>query len=257
MKLYWSITNSCNLQCRCCYYNAGLESKVLTTKEVDNMKIVGDVAKNFNEVVFTGGEALIYPHIFKLIVNLKKVGVKISILSNAVVMSENIAKKLIDLKVDDIAISLDSLDETTNDYLRGKTSLVKKGIMTLIELRPKEMNLEIMMTVTRKNISSIKPLVEFCKTNNLNLWLDPVEIGCKATQLTDLRLEDMEESEIVNLENAVNYWAGERELLKKYARNMMSLVRKEKPRDISCPMGSDSFVLDPDGNLYPCFSEMG
>lgn len=253
MKLYWSITNACNLQCRYCYYNSGLEDRVLTTSEVDNLKIVDDIGRNFKEVVFTGGEALLHPQIFTLIEKLKGVGIQVSILSNAVIMSEQTANRLIGLKVDDIAISLDSLDEELNDFLRGKTSLVKKGIETLINLRPEKMGLEIMMTITRKNILSIKPLVDFCHNNKLNLWLDPVEIDCKVTNLAELRLKDMNENELLELEDAANYWAGENATLRDYVINMMSLIKKEKPKKIECPMGSESYVMDPDGNLYPCF----
>jgi len=256
VKLYWSITNRCNLACRYCYYNCGLESKVFENFENnDCLKIIDDIAVNFSEVVFTGGEALLHPQLFDLIKVLKDKGVIVSILSNAVALNETVVKKIIDLEVDDVSVSLDSLDEETNDYLRGKSKVVMSGIENLQKLKPKNMAVEIMMTVTRKNISSIKPLVDYCYERNINLWLDPVEIDSKATKVLDLKLETMGELEKGELLEAMNYWvekSGDK-LLKQYSINCMDLMSSKKPTNISCPMGTESFVLDPDGNLFPCF----
>lgn len=252
MKLYWNVINACNLKCRYCYYNSGLKDRVIDHRLPDNYKkSLEDISKNFKEIVFTGGEALLHPQIFELIEFFKKRNIKITLLSNAVLLDEKIIKKLIDLKIDNLNISLDSLDENTNNYLRGESSEVIKAIENAVSLKPDIMDMEILQTVTRKNISSIKPMVDFCKENKINLWLNPVEVSCQS--LADLSLEDLSEEELNELENSMKYWAKDNKTLLDYVDNCLSLINKEKPKKISCQMGTDSFVLDPNGDMKICF----
>lgn len=256
MKLYWDLTNECNLQCRYCYYNVGLENRVLNLNFPNNYKeVIKDISKNFDEVVFVGGEPLLHPKIFELIEFFKTRHLKVSLLTNGVLLNKYTSRKIIQFKVDNIAISLDSLDVEVNDYLREKTSKVLVGIKNILSLRPKNVSVEIMQTITRKNISSIRPMVEFCHKNHITLWLSPVEISHKSKTLEELNLEHLSSAELSELEKLMKLWANNfnRPVLLDYISSCLALIRGEKTKKIYCPMGTESFVLEPDGNLYPCF----
>lgn len=255
-KLYWSITDICNLQCRYCYYNSGLEKKDFKFVSKDNfLKVIDDLSQNFDEFILTGGEVFGHPDAIFFLEELKKRDKTVGILTNATLLTEDKCKQILDLGVDSIAISLDSLDIETNDYLRGQTDKVLKSINTLLALKRDQVGLEIMMTVSRKNISSIKPIIDFCTKNKLNLWLDPVEIDhqCSAPDLVALDLKKMTPDESAQLYAALDQWAEGDQVLKDYAKNCQHLFKDERPTNITCPMGTTSFVLDPDGSLYPCF----
>lgn len=255
-KLYWSITDICNLQCRYCYYNSGLEQKYLhsVTKE-DFDKTVDGLCSVFDEFILTGGEVLSHPYIFDFIRRLKNNGKTVGILTNGVLLTSQRCKELIELEVDSVAISLDSLDESINDHLRGQTSKVLEAIKTIISLGGSKVGLEIMMTVSRHNISSIPALLDFCRGHKINLWLDPIEINssCKKPDLVALDLEKLSYDEFNQLSQYFSEWAGDDETLKDYVLSCQALIKKKHPVNISCPMGTSSFVLDPDFFLYPCF----
>jgi len=256
MKLYWNLTNECNLKCRYCYYNSGLESRVpCCNLPKDYKEVIKDISKNFYEIVFAGGEPLLNPKIFELIKFLKINHLKVSLLTNGVLLNEDVCRKLIQLKVDNIAISLNSLDIKVNDYLRGKTSQVLAGIKNILSLRPKSMNIEIMQTITRKNISSIKSMIKFCKQNNIDLWLGPVEINHRTKALAELSLKHLSHVELLELEEVMKMWAksSKDSVLLDYVSNCLAIIKNERPKKIHCPMGTKNFVLDPNGNLYPCF----
>lgn len=255
-KLYWSITDICNLQCRYCYYNAGLEKKHFKYVSKDDfIKVVDDLCANFGEFILTGGEVFSHPESLFFIEELKKRQKTVGILTNATLLTEEKCKQILDLGVDSIAISLDSLDVETNDYLRGQTDKVLRSINAILALKRDKVGLEIMMTVSRKNITSIKPIIEFCIKNKLNLWLDPVEIDhkCSAPDLVALDLKKMTPSESAELYSSLEQWAGNDQILIDYIENCKELFVNKRPTNITCPMGTNSFVLDPDGNLYPCF----
>lgn len=255
-KLYWSITDICNLQCRYCYYNSGLEKKDFKFISKDNfLKVIDDLSLNFDEFILTGGEVFGHPEAVFFLEELKKRDKTVGILTNATLLTEEKCKQILDLGVDSIAISLDSLDVETNDYLRGQTDKVLRSINTILDLKRDKVGLEIMMTVSRKNIPSIKPIIEFCTKHKLNLWLDPVEIDhkCSAPDLVALDLKKMTPAESTQLYSSLEEWAGDDQVLKDYIENCKELFEDRRPTNITCPMGTTSFVLDPDGSLYPCF----
>jgi len=257
-KLYWIATEQCNLGCRYCYYNTALKDR-MKTKPIpieEKLKVIEEAKEFFDEIIFTGGEALLDPDIYVLVQATKEQGLKVDVLTNGVLLTSENCQKLVDLKVDCVSISLDSLDVGINDAQRGKTAMVRQGIENLLAIKSPEMVMEIMMTVTRKNIYSIKDMVDFCFENNLNLWLDPVEINpdAKKVKRFDLTLMDEEEKRI--LAEAFEYWvekSGESPL-SLYSQACLQLIAGEKATGISCDMGTDHFVLNPDGGLTPCFS---
>src|SRR3989338_1376887 len=123
-KLYWVITNNCNLTCRHCYYNTGLEKRIIGNLDFSKaLELIDDFPKHFKEIVFTGGETLLYQHIFELAQYCKNKKLRVSVFTNGVLLNKINSKKLVDIGIDSISISLDSLSSEMNDYQRGRTDL--------------------------------------------------------------------------------------------------------------------------------------
>ncbi|MBU2592308.1 SPASM domain-containing protein [Patescibacteria group bacterium] len=117
------------------------------------------------------------------------------------------------------------------------------------------MSIQIQQLITKKNISSIRPMVKFCQERKIDLWLNFLDIGNKAKNKGDLDLKKINNSTLVFLEKEITFWIksmNKPELIL-YLKNTIDLIRGKKPKSISCPMGSQNFVLDVDGNVYPCF----
>jgi radical SAM protein with 4Fe4S-binding SPASM domain len=134
--------------------------------------------------------------------------------------------------------------------------LVMQGIGNLLEARKNETEIEIMMTVTRENASSIRPMVDFCKNNRINLWLDPAEINPDVERVQHFDLTAMSTAELEILRQDFNYWAEQmgNHALQSYSEACIQIISGQKPENISCEMGTEHFVLDVDGSMYPCFS---
>jgi len=261
-RLFWVITNKCNLRCKNCYYNTGLEKRKPDKLNIAKAKkIIKQLPRLFDDIVLTGGEPLVFPSIMELIALLKQEKLRISLLTNGVLLNKNNCKKLVSLGVNSVSISLDSLFPSVNDLSRGKTKIVLRGINNLLLEKPKDMNITILQGFSRGNISSIKPLVNFCKRKKLLIWLNPIQTGPESKQNIEIRLESSSKEDQLTLKNEMTYWtkyqkkqSREKYLRsKKYIEYCLSLINGKKPRKITCPMGSNSFVLDVDGKVYPCF----
>ena len=256
-KLYWVITDRCNLGCRYCYYHSGLRDKNGQDAKIEDNSLLKKIADHFQEVVLTGGEPLLYPHLNQVIAFLKRKGLKVAILTNGTLLNQKVFKSLVDLGLDELCVSLDSLDEEINDYQRGQTNLILQNLKNLLKKRPKFMAIEIMQTVTKRNLPSIIPLVNFSVRNNLGLWLDPVDISPqKRKTLANLSLLNLDNKERKLLEEAMKYWTekfNKQKELASYADNCLSLIDKKRPKNIFCPMGTFNLVMEPNGDVYPCF----
>ena len=253
--LYWCLTNACNLNCSYCYYNTGLEKRVFTSYKLEeNMELVSRIAQNFQKVIFTGGEPFLYPKLFELIEKCSDQNIQISILTNGVALTKENIRKIVNSNIKNISISLDSLNNKVNDKQRGKAKRVKKNIKNLIKNKNEELNIEIMQSITSKNIFSISRMLEFCCENNLNLWINTVDILDSHPKYKTFSLLEVTKKKKKHLKKALQKWSNRNNnKFDKYIENIFKLINDTKITNQTCPMGQDVFVLDVDGTIYPCF----
>lgn len=254
--LYIVTTNKCTLSCSYCFYNTGLSKKSLfdiKTKEI--LKKVKTLSKYFDHVVFTGGEPLLMKDIFLLASAFKNNKVKTSIITNGTLLTSDICSK-INSVFDRVSISLDSLNQKINDLTRGKTSVVRKGLNTLLSVRSESLEIEIIQTVTSINYESINEMIKFCKRKKIKLWLPPVDL----TYNDPFSLRGLSDAQMDRYKKEFKKWITfksgndkkERTALNIFFNNIESLL-KNRSIQVPCKMGIENFVLDPDGNVFACF----
>lgn len=129
------LTNRCNLTCAFCLADASLKSNPdeLSTREwLSFMERLKEL-RIFN-VILSGGEIFLREDLFELIKKLRDNRMhRISIFTNGTLISEDVADSLSRLKVKNIAVSVDGLEDN-HDQLRGTGSFQKtvKGMRHLI-----------------------------------------------------------------------------------------------------------------------------
>ncbi|MBN2299054.1 MAG: radical SAM protein [Deltaproteobacteria bacterium] len=106
------LTNHCNLSCEMCprhymQYPKGFMTKRLFHKLVDEMSDSGIPVM----VPFFRGESLLHPEFLDYITYAKKKDLTIQLATNGVLLTETTARKLIELGLDFISFSVDSIDE--------------------------------------------------------------------------------------------------------------------------------------------------
>ncbi len=150
------LTNRCNFNCIWCGTNLGRED---LSKEDAKLAIDKFQPKR---VFFTGGEPLLRPDLINLINHCKENNMKVTLLTNGSLITEEIAKKI---NADLIFVSLDGTKEV-NDSMRGKGSY-KKAIQGLEYLKNAKKKVGIATTVGQNNkkdiiyfVSSLKDKVD-------------------------------------------------------------------------------------------------
>jgi len=124
-------------------------------------------------VDFTGGEPLLHPQLAELLRYAKKLDLRTSVTTNCLLYPQqaNTLKGLVDF----LHFSLDALDESLHNHIRGNNvySAVMHSIDLALELGESP---DLLYTVTNKNIAELDPLAEFARQERLMLIVNPVFI---------------------------------------------------------------------------------
>ena len=124
----WNITSRCNENCQFCY-------RIMCRKEntyEQNNKILDMLIKlKINKISWTGGEALLYPHLFDLMKKAHYNNIKNNIITNGRLLTPKIIDK-IEEYTDYITFSLDALNDNVNNCL-GRGIEHGKNIIELLE----------------------------------------------------------------------------------------------------------------------------
>lgn len=163
MILSWNTTNKCNMYCKHCYRDAGIEaSDELDTTE--GKQLLSEVAKSgFKIMIFSGGEPLVRSDIFDLIEYASSIGLRPVLGSNGTLISENIAIKLKEVGAMGIGISLDSLHPEKHDQFRNYEDGWRKAVEGMKNCRKAGLPFQIHTTVMNWNQHEVLNITDFAE----------------------------------------------------------------------------------------------
>ncbi|MDP3791595.1 MAG: radical SAM protein [Candidatus Omnitrophota bacterium] len=122
----WLVTYDCNMYCKFCSTH-GLKKRFPEQVGAERAKEIARQiidAKTYS-VGFTGGEVLLWPHLFDVIKILKERNVIVYIVTNGLLLREK-SDEIIKNKVDYIVVSIDSDKPDEHDSIRNSPGLYEK-----------------------------------------------------------------------------------------------------------------------------------
>ena len=157
----WEVTRSCNLACVHCRASAkrGPYEGELDTNHCK--KLLDEIAAFSSPVIIlTGGEPLLRPDIFEIAAYGDQKGMRMVMATNGTLVTEEIARKIIDAGIQRVSISIDGLNADSHDAFRRVPGAFA-GTMAGIEAMKKAgLEFQINTTVTRVNLDQIKDIFE-------------------------------------------------------------------------------------------------
>jgi MoaA/NifB/PqqE/SkfB family radical SAM enzyme len=161
----WLITRKCNYQCVGCSVWKEPDQRELSTDEIkkglDILKKLGVI-----ELVISGGNPLLRDDIGEIIDYASKLFVT-TICDNG-----SLAAKKIDAlrKVDFVAISIDSLDEAKNDYIKAVPGAWKEAMQTVETLQNEGIKVSVTPTISQMNLYEIVDLTNHFTLKGIPVW---------------------------------------------------------------------------------------
>ena len=108
-RVYVEITNKCNLNCSTCMRNVwDVKYGHMAEETFERILLSFQDLPNKPELFLGGyGEPLSHPRILDLIERAKKLGHHVSLITNGILLTEQVSRRLIDLKLDMLWVSMD------------------------------------------------------------------------------------------------------------------------------------------------------
>lgn len=221
-KVCWNITARCNQNCLYCH-------RFLNVRELnyeENKQILDNLIRDgVTHITWTGGEALLYPDLYKLIKFSKENGVYNRVITNGKLLVDNYD---VLNYLSDLTISIDSIRPQTNLKLgRGEKHFENiKNILDYIQNgKYKKLKVNVNTVVNKQNINEIKELGEFLNQYKIGIWKLYNFIPLRETAQKNRQLFEITESEF---DNAFQ------EVYEKYENinNIVSKKQKELEKDV-------------------------
>ncbi|MEM1540093.1 MAG: radical SAM protein [Candidatus Bathyarchaeia archaeon] len=165
-EVVWNFTYKCNLRCKHCYEDAGGGTlPELSTDEakqvIDNLSKVAGVG--LPALSFSGGEPLARKDFFEVASYAKKHIPYISIASNGTLIDTDMARKIKDVGIDYVEISIDGASPSVHDEFRGIPGAFEKALQGVKNCVEEGIDTCIATVLHKNNFAETEKILQLAK----------------------------------------------------------------------------------------------
>lgn len=229
------VTSRCNAQCPFCFQGNSHEGN----KKEMSLQMIIDLLDKLREmgtyhIGFSGGEPFARPDFLEILRNAKKRGFAISLITNAMLLSEEKIDELEKIGIDRITVSFHSIKK--ENYLKSfgisNPNLYDTALSNINYMIKKNISVGIAMTITKYNINDIED------TSNYFYKLGLSE-------------SDINYNLLLRGKNDIVDLLPDNNEIRKNSKYLMNKQEADKKR-LLCSAGIISCSIDSYGNVYPC-----
>jgi radical SAM protein with 4Fe4S-binding SPASM domain len=199
--VFWEVTKGCNLRCIHCRATASELSSPLDLPTTKALNLIKQVSQLFLPIlVLSGGEPLFRHDIFDLASFAASLGMRVALATNGTLVTQPVARKIVESGVHRVSISLDGADAPTHDAFRGVPGAFEAALRGFQNLRELGMSLQINMTIARHNAHQLPAVLELAKeigAEALHTFL-LVPVGCGVEIASEQMVPAEKYEEILN-----------------------------------------------------------
>jgi MoaA/NifB/PqqE/SkfB family radical SAM enzyme len=161
----WMVTRKCNYHCKGCEVWREQDAKELSTEEIkrglDILKELGVI-----EIVISGGNPLLREDIDEIIEYASRFFIT-TVYDNGSMSAQKIDALR---NADFVAISIDSLDQRTNDHIKGVNGAWKKAMQAVEKLNSEGVSVSVTPTISQLNLYEITDFSKYFLQKGIPLW---------------------------------------------------------------------------------------
>jgi radical SAM protein len=192
----WEVTRACDLRCRHCRADAQPRRDPRELGTAEGRALLEQIQALGSPVfVLTGGDPLKRSDLYDLIAHGVRLGLRVAVTpSGTPLLNGDAVRRLADLGVCRLALSLDGATAEQHDAFRGQPGSLAHTVAGLIHARACGLPVQINTTVTRRNLRSLPAIAERVGELGAAVWSDffLVTVG-RAGAIDQLTAEECEE----------------------------------------------------------------
>ncbi len=252
--VYISLHNICNANCVFCDVNQKLNKhNILNISEL--LKQLKDMGTQYVHFI-GGGEPFAHPNILKYMCEASELCMKIVITTNAYALTKEIIKKMKELNIDFIIISLDSHEPNMHNTLRNKSGLWERATQAIINLKKYIPNIKIVLNhlLHNENIDNFESFIKLRQQYPFD-YINPLFIKDYCPLYIEADKKEVfqnkaKEFQKIAYENHVEFLYNITDQINFYNKNKSDQYIAE---NFSCYFPQYcSYVDCTTGNIYPC-----
>jgi len=166
----------CNSRCTTCYIWKNEDKEQLSVEKIDS--VINDIFSitGPRTVTISGGEPLLRSDIYQIIQGIKKRNGSVRLLTNGLLLTPLVIKKLHESKLDCVVISLNSTDPAIHDRSRGMPGnhqRIMEAVNHINEQYP-DMQIDFTCILFKENLEEVPHLVTYAKSKGATMSFQPI-----------------------------------------------------------------------------------
>lgn len=259
----FELTARCNFNCPMCYVHMSEEEVRAKGKELTAAQwiSIAEAAQKKGMIfaLLTGGEPFIRKDFFEIYDAMKKMGIIVSINSNASMLEGKILEKLLEDRPSRINVSLYGGCNETYKNMCGQP-VYDKVLKNIVTLKENGVDVSINLSITPYNCQDIEKIYEIVKKYNIQVkassyMYPPIRLE-KELEGYGNRLSPKESAEYSVKWDLLRFTEEEFSKRAKAMKDLVNVDEKECSIDmeqgVRCRAGSSSFWMTWDGQMRPC-----
>lgn len=263
LRIHLAITSSCPLSCRHCFARTQNQenSPELNFNELKNL--VNQMIKiGTRELLIGGGEPFMRKDLIEFLNFALSQKMSIKLFSNGLLIDDDVIKKIKDLDLTYLSISLDSVKKKTYKFIRGQDRITYlKRILKKLTSKCK-FPICIQFTAMKQNHKEIGDIFKFAQESGVKLRIRPVNPSQSNPEIKKLLIPYQDYLDLViKLEKLARKYKIRHEDLNvkqgnigfKYSKRTIKFSNEIPPYSgFGCPGGNLHCYIDSFGGVYPC-----
>ena len=262
----FELTSRCNLDCKMCYIHKRANDRDVINKEWSAQRWI-DLAtecekKGMLNLLLTGGEPLLRKDFFEIYESCKRLGMMVSINSNATCIDQGVINYFKNNAPTRINITLYGASAETYEALCGDGSAYEKVVNNILALKKIGVLVKLNYSVTPYNIQDMAKVYQFAKENDLPIqyatYMFPPMRACEISNCYAERLSPEQSAMAQIAYDKLRF--SDKELVERWTKQLQGIVVEEPGAEcqevpntpIKCRAGSSTFWVTWDGQMRPC-----
>jgi len=242
-SIFLAVTTDCDKtgECAWCFNNLEPDRRVLSKLSKEDIVVFLKKMRlmNVRDIYFTGGEPLLRKDLNEMIYRAHGMGLNTYLLSNGRSLTKDRVERLDGCGLDVFVLSLAALEQAD----RKTINVVRKF---------DKARLSFIFVITRENFSLVAETIRMARALQAGIIFQPAYIPRGHELRETLSVAGLDPFDWSELHTHLKLWANELGF-RDYLDLVYATYHKGELRPRWCGMGRQAFVLDADGEVYPCF----
>lgn len=254
LSVHFDLTYRCNERCVHCYLDHSDHGEMTTRECLDVLEQIARAGTLF--LTFSGGEIFLRPDLFEILEAARRLHFDVSLKTNALLVTPARARRLRELGVRRVQISVYSAEPGVHDAITKVPGSLERTLRAIPLLTGEGLQVKLACPLMRQNLLAYRGVMELAERLGVPYVLDmtitpmmdgtegPLEHRASIGELLPV-LQDKELS-------GCRPQAAPGAALPDFGSAVSSGIESQAYEDLPCSAGHNSCYISPYGDLYPC-----